>query len=126
MGAMLALVLGPFYVILGLSILLYAESWKKIMKKWEKDHLALFPLMTMIMVFGLIMVNMFNVWTADIWLIVTLIGWIWLIKGAAYFLLPGEFVKWKLEMGQNVTLLYLGGLVGLVLGGVLTYYAYFL
>lgn len=123
---MLALVLGPFYVILGLSILLYAESWKKIMKKWEKDHLALFPLMTMIMVFGLIMVNMFNVWTADIWLIVTLIGWIWLIKGAAYFLLPGEFVKWKLEMGQNVTLLYLGGLVGLVLGGVLTYYAYFL
>jgi hypothetical protein len=126
MGEMLALVLGPFYVILGLSILLYAESWKKIMKKWEKDHLALFPLMTMLMVFGLIMVNMFNVWTADIWLIVTLIGWIWLIKGAAYFLLPGEFVKWKLSMGQNVTFLYLGGLVGLVLGGVLTYYAYFL
>ena len=96
------------------------------MKKWKKDHLALFPLMTMMMIFGLIMVNMFNVWTADIWLIVTLLGWIWLIKGAAYFLLPGEFIKWKLEMGQNTTLLYLGGIAALVIGGVLTYYAYFL
>jgi hypothetical protein len=126
MGEMLATVLGPFYVVLGLSILLYAGSWQKIMKKWEKDHLALFPLMTMLLVFGLIMVNLYNVWVLEVWLLVTLIGWIWLIKGAAYFLLPGEFVKWKLSMGKNTSLLYVGGVAALVMGAVLTYYSYFI
>lgn len=126
MGEMLSTVLGPFYLVLGLSILLYVGSWKAIMKKWEKDHLVLLPLMTMLLIFGLIMVNLHNVWTCDVWVLVTAIGWVWTIKGAAYFLLPGSFIKWKLSLGQNTAIMYLGGLAALVLGAVLTYYTYFL
>ena len=122
---MLATVLGPVYLVLGLSILLYAKQWMKIMKKWEKDHFALFPMMFVTGLFGVLMINMHNVWEWNIWLLVTLVGWIWALKAAAYFLLPGSFITWKLKLAQNTGLLYFAGLVGLVLGGVLTYYAYF-
>ena len=121
---MFATVLGPLYLVLGLSILLYAKQWQKIMKEWQKNHLALFPLMLVIGIFGTIIINLHNLWEWNVWLLVTLIGWIWALKAVGYFLLPGSVIKWKLGMAQNTGLIYLCGLVGLVIGAALTYYSY--
>lgn len=118
-------VAAPLYLILGLSILLYAKPWQDLMKKWQKDHLLLFPLMFFYPILGVIVINMYNVWEWNQWLIVTLIGWILLIKGALYFLLPGSVLKSLMEMKNNIGLLYFGGVVALAIGGVLGYYAYY-
>lgn len=120
-----AKIAGPIYLLLGLSFLLYAPVYKKLMAKWQKDHLSLFPLMLLTPIFGLLIIGMHNVWVWNVGLLVTLIGWGLLLKGVVYFLLPGQFLKSSLKMAQNVGLLYLAGLGATVVGGVLGYFAYF-
>lgn len=120
----IAAIMGPAYLAIGLSVLLYAKQWQKLMGKWEKDHFTLFPLMFMMVILGLIVVNMHNVWEWDVSVLVTLVGWGMLLKGLFYMLLPGSVLQWSLRLGQTTGLLYVGGVVGVVVGGVLGYYAY--
>lgn len=121
----LAQIMGPAYLILGLSILLYVKPWHSLISKWQEDHLLLFPLKFVYIILGLILINVYNVWAWNVWVLVTLTGWALLVKGAFYFLLPGPVVKKCLEFKKNAQVLYVGGLVGIIVGAVLTYYSYF-
>lgn len=120
----LAAYAGPVYVLLGLSVLLYVPVWQKIMDKWEQDHYTLIPMMMMYFILGLLMVRMYNVWEWNVWLLVTLTGWILILKSVLYFLLPGSVLKAALKMKKGKGMLYVGGLVCLIVGLVLSYYAY--
>lgn len=126
MGAPLNLahVIGPMYLILGLSILLYVKPWQKLIEKFEDDHLSLFTLKLMYGVLGLIVVNMYNVWEWNVWLLVTLTGWGMVVKSIFYFLMPGSLIKKMLAMKKKQEMLYVGSLVLLVFGAALTYYSY--
>lgn len=121
----IATVLGPFYMILGLSILLYAKTWQVLLEKWEKDHLSLIGLMVFSVVGGLLIISLYNVWTWNVWIIVTIAGWSMLIKGAFYFLAPGAWIKSVIELKRSKALLYVGGVCAVLLGAVLIYYVYF-
>ena len=77
------------------------------------------------MILGLIIIRMYNVWEFNVWLLVTLIGWIAFIKGAFYMLMPEVVIKSSLAMKNNLALMYVGGVVALVMGAVLGYHAYF-
>ena len=59
------------------------------------------------------------------WLLVTLTGWCLFVKGAAYFLLPGEVLKKLMEHKKSDGWCYFGALVTLVVGVALSYYSYF-
>lgn len=120
----IAAVLGPLYLVCGLSLLFYPKAWHMLLDKYEKDHFLMFPLMVLYVVFGVIMVRMYNVWEWNVWLIVTIINWIILFKGVFYMLAPGSWITGVLKMKDNMSLLYLGGVVALVLGGVLSYFVY--
>jgi len=121
----IAEIAGPVYLLIGLSVLLYAKVWQKLMGKWQKDHLSLFPLMFLYPVLGLIVIRMYNVWEWNVWLLITLMGWILLVKGVAYFLLPGSVLKKMMELKNHLAFLYLGGLVAVAIGVALSYYTYF-
>ena len=121
----LAAVVGPVALILGLSLLLYADQWKKLMTQWKKGHFGLFGLMLMSLILGLIMINMYNVWEWNLWLIITIVGWAAFVKGVLYFLLPGDAIKAWMAIGENKGFLYVGALVWLVAGAALTYHVYF-
>ncbi|MDA1060863.1 MAG: hypothetical protein O3B47_03660 [bacterium] len=118
----IAAVLGPMTLIMGLSILIYAPQWRKLEERWEKDHFELFSMMLFSGAIGLIIINMYNVWEWNVWLIVTIAGWSALLKSVVYFLLPGS--TWKSLMKFSKSMIYFGGLVTAVLGAVLTYYVY--
>lgn len=115
-------VLGPLFLILGLSQLIYAGAWGRVIEKWEKDHYDLLPLMFMSAILGLLIINSYNVWEWNVWIIVTITGWLALIKSVVYFLLPGQTIKSILNLGKK--LIYLGGLIGTVVGAVLSYFVY--
>lgn len=121
----LAAVMGPVYVMVGLSVLLYAKSWQSLLDKWGKDHYSAFTLMLAYAVLGLIVVRMYNVWEGNVWVLVTLTGWAMLLKAVVYFLLPGSTIKSLMALGKNMGLMYLGGLVATVVGAVLSYQVYF-
>ena len=118
---MISTVLAPTLIVLGLSHILYAGVWTKLMKGWEKDHTTLLPVMMMLLVFGLIVVNIYNVWEWNVWLLVTLMGWGMLLKGTLYFLLPGSWLKGGIKTFNHEGWMYLCGVVTLIIGGVLCY-----
>lgn len=121
----LAAIMGPAYLVVGLSVLIYAGAWKTLISGWRKDHLSLYALMFVYLVLGLVVVRMYNVWEWNLWLLVTLTGWCMLVKSVIYFILPGSTTKGLLALGENTGLLYLGGLVATVIGAFLTYNIYF-
>lgn len=121
----IAAVAGPVYLLLGLSMLFYAKPWQKLMEQWEQNHLSLFTLMFVSFILGVFIVRSYNVWEWNLWLLVTLTGWCAVVKSVIYFLLPGSTVKALIKVGTNINLIYLGGLVGVVVGAALGYYVYF-
>jgi hypothetical protein len=120
----IAEVAGPVYIVIGLSLLIYTKSWQKIITGWLKNHYTLIPLAMIQMVLGIIVIRMYNVWTWDIWLLVTLLGWIMLAKSVVYFLAPGFIIKWSLSMKKSIPLLAIGAVIVTLWGLALTYYAY--
>ena len=123
---LVASVMGPIYVLVGLSVLLYAGQWQKVIESWKKDHLQMMTLKLLMGILGLIVIQIYNVWEWNVWVLVTLTGWCMLAKSVLYFLLPGWFITGALDLAKNSTLIYVGGLVSTVVGAVLSYYVYFL
>lgn len=48
-----------------------------------------------------------------------------LVKSVLYFLLPGSILKPIMGLGKNLALIYIGGAIATIVGGVLGYYTYF-
>ena len=121
----LAGIMGPVYILLGLSLLLHADAWQKLMESWKKDHFGLFAMMFMYAILGMICVRMYNVWEWNVWLLVTITGWGMLLKSVFYLLMPGSVTKSVLGMKKSVGMLYFSGLIVLAMGAALTYYTYY-
>lgn len=121
----LAAILGPAYAVLGLSVLLYAKSWQTLIHQWIENHFLLFPIALFELVVGLFIVRQYNVWEGNVWVLVTLTGWCMLVEGLFYMLAPGAGIKGILRLASNVGLVYLGGLVSLAIGAVLSWQVYF-
>ena len=122
----LAAIIGPLYLVLGLSILLYAKQWKKIVSEFSKNHFVMMANMFMALIFGLIIVNMHNVWEWNLFIVITLTGWGALLKSVFYFLAPSAWIKGilKSKMCQSDAFLYFWGAVLAVFGVLLSYNVY--
>ncbi|MBI4994684.1 hypothetical protein HZC21_03505 [Candidatus Peregrinibacteria bacterium] len=120
----LALYMGPVYLMLGLSILLYAKAWSHLFGKWAEDHFGLFTLMLLEGILGVYLINAYNVWEWNVWLLVTLTGWWLAVESVFYFIIPGNPIKVVLGWAKQMWVVYLMGVVSVVVGAVLTYYSY--
>jgi hypothetical protein len=76
------------------------------------------------MVFGLVIINLYNVWEWNVWLIITLMGWGMFLKGVFYFLVPGKTFTRILDWKAKHMCMYTSGVVALVIGAVLSYFSY--
>jgi len=123
----LASIIGPIYLVYGLSVFLYAKQWKKIAAWLERDHFAFLPMAMMSLIFGLILVNAYNIWDWNAYVIITLTGWSLILKSVFYFLAPGSWIKavlrWKLL--AHTGYYYFAGAVIAILGGSLVYCGFF-
>lgn len=116
--------LGPIFLVMGLSFLMYPKVWKKVVSHFADDHLRMLPLMCTHMVFGLVIVSLHNVWEWNVWLLVTLVGWGMFLKSALYFLLPSKTITNVLEWKAKHMCMYTAGTVVLVMGAALSYFSY--
>lgn len=117
-------IVGPYLLIMGLSLLLYAKVWIKIIKDMEKNHTVIFVGMALALLVGLAFIQMHNIWEWSIWVVITLFGWIAFLKGLFYFLAPGDWIKKMVKICANTNFLYAGGLIIAILGGWMSYLIY--
>ncbi|QQR84048.1 hypothetical protein IPJ72_02535 [Candidatus Peregrinibacteria bacterium] len=122
----LASIMGPAYLVFGLSFLLYTNQWSKVVKDFEKNHFGMLSLAIMALIMGLIIIRIHNVWTWGLEVAITLTGWAMFVKGVYYLLAPETWIKatfkWKAASSENWLSVW-AILMGL-LGVVLTYNAY--
>ena len=117
-------IIGIYFLIVGVSALIKAKEWQHVVKHlMEHEHIALAyvaGIFTFIM--GLIIVLNHNVWTGDIPVIIaTIVGWLILIKGATYFLLPQKvWTSWVRKMNK-MKLYKTFGFIYIVIGAYMVY-----
>ena len=119
----LSRLLGLFFLICGLAMLLHEQVYTAALATVAYNPLAMRWIAMMITLAGLAMVLAHNVWSKPpVAVIVTLLGWLTLIKGIAYLFLPA---RWLEEFFQAVlncgACLYSVPAFLLVLGAYLTY-----
>jgi len=123
---LLSAIIGPVFLVYGLSMLLYVKQWQKIMQEWQKNHFLWLPFGVMSLILGLIVVNMYNVWEWSFNVVITITGWYMLIKSIFYFLAPEKWIKKIMgcKCCTSFFCLYLCGIVMTILGILLSYDIY--
>ncbi len=121
---LLASIIGPTLLVLGLSFLLYPKVWEKLAGEWEKNHFPIMGMMIFNLIFGLTIINLHPVWEWSPYVVITLAGWGAFLKGAIYFLLPGDHFKAMVKAVNCKCYYQTTGVIVGALGAWLSYLVY--
>ena len=119
----LSRLLGLFFLICGLAMLLHKQVYTAAVATVAYDPLAMRWIGIIIALAGLAMVLAHNVWSKPpVAIVVTLLGWLTLIKGITYVFLPTRWLEGFFQSVLNCgACVYLVTAFLLVLGAYLTY-----
>jgi uncharacterized membrane protein HdeD (DUF308 family) len=120
----LARLIGPALLIVGVGILLNQNYYRGMTKEFVAGR-PLFYLAAVIgVVAGLAIVLVHNVWELSWRVLITLFGWINLLRGALSILLPEQSfaLGGRMMAGRNMPMI--AGIVALILGLVFCYFGY--
>jgi len=118
----LARLIGPFAILLSLSELVHKQQTVETAAALVRDRPLVLMIAMMGLLAGLAMVLAHNVWSGGaLPVVITLFGWILLIRGAVMLFLSPEAVAGMLEFFRFEQLLYFYAGVTLLLGLYLAY-----
>jgi hypothetical protein len=122
----LSQLMGPAFLLLGLSLGMNQGFYKSLLVKMEKDEAFLFLASIIELVTGMAVVLSHSLWTTPAEVIVTLIGWAMIVEGAAVLLLTKKYPHGIMaHFSRNIPALFnLGTVLLIVLGGYLSYLGY--
>jgi hypothetical protein len=89
----LAKVLGVFMIIVGLAMALRPKAMVEVAVKYARDRALRTLFAAAELVAGLLLVALHSVWSPLPAAIVTLIGWLAVLEGTAYLVLPDRVVE---------------------------------
>jgi len=113
---LLARFIGPFIVVVGAAILLNAQMFRKIGTDFFKNSALVYLGGIMTFFMGLAVVLFHNLWTADWRVIITVFGWLTLVKGAVLIICPDELAKSTKAWLKNTNVLIIPWSIMLALG----------
>ncbi len=113
-------VLGIVIAVMGISVVFDRRNVAAALEKVTQDRGFLWLWGFLILTMGAVLIVMNNVWTSGLPLLVTILGWLTLIKGAYLLLLPGPAISLYRKCNTDVVLVF-GGIVAFILGLVLLY-----
>lgn len=109
-------------LLLGLSYMVQASQWAELARDALRYPHQYFPMVMMILVIGLTVVALHNVWVADWPVVITLLGWIMVLKSMLFLLAPQlmtVFVAWA--KASLALWIRVAGLLLATLGAILVY-----
>jgi hypothetical protein len=119
-SVLLAKVLGIIYIVLGVGILVNLKALPKMVDDFFNNTGLTFLGGITTLIFGLVIVAFHNVWLGHWGLIITVIGWLAVIKGAILIIRPQILAAVSRPFQTNAVLLGLDGGFILALGVFLT------
>jgi uncharacterized membrane protein len=121
---LLARLIGPYIIVIGASIIFNQKIFRKIMEDFPKDPSLIFVTGLLTFITGLATVLFHNIWVADWRLIVTIFGWLVLIKGVFLVVLPGILIKTTKIYSDNFKLVLIPWGIMILIGIFLTIKGY--
>lgn len=120
----LAWLIGPVWLLVGLSVLLNPGFYKDMISEFFEDRLMYLFSGIMSLVAGIAIVLVHNIWATDWRVVITIVGWAGVIKGAVRILLPMGANKSLVSVFDNPVVLRVSGLVIAAIGAWLTWNAW--
>jgi len=118
---LLVQVIGIYLLVTGLSLLLYPKRTARAIHEVANDYLVPYLGGAVALILGLLIVLTHNVWTNLMTSIVSLVGWIAVVKGALMFLLPHDSMKGIAEKFSTGRAPMIWGVVAVAIGLYLSY-----
>ncbi|MBS0615176.1 MAG: hypothetical protein JSR58_01320 [Verrucomicrobia bacterium] len=119
----LASIFGPFLTIMGLWMLLYSENMTKVWNALKNAPASFYFGAVANLLIGLTILSQYDLWTSDVYVLVTLLGWVFLIRGIMGLFVPQMLVE--LTMGHKGFFKGMG-IIPLVWGLALCWVAFFM
>ncbi len=119
----LASIFGPFMTIIGLWMLLYVENLTKVWSAIKNNPAAFYYGSVVNFLIGLTILTQYDMWSWDAFVLVTLLGWVMVIRGIMGLFLPQLLLK---MMMSNPSFVKVMGVIPLVWGLALCWLAYFM
>lgn len=116
----IAEVMGIMMVGLGLSILFNKKTVMSVLEEATRSLGQLWTWGLVTLVMGAVVVTLNNVWSSGLQLLVTILGWLMLIKGLYIVILPNLAASMYKKANKGAVMI-IAGLILLVLGLVLLY-----
>ena len=88
-------------ILLSLGILLNLERYLHMIRQVEGDDLMILLAGSFALILGVVQVAGYNVWTLDYRGLITLLGWITLVKGVAIIFIPGYMARFATIIAQQ-------------------------
>jgi uncharacterized protein YjeT (DUF2065 family) len=123
-AAFTARLIGPLFVAIGLGILINAPFYVGAVVEAVHSPTLVYLSGVATLLAGLAVVNTHRAWTADWRVIVTILGWIFVIAGILRIVLPELVTKLATTVFSGTTALSIAGAIVLVIGGFLSFKGY--
>lgn len=120
----LAKVIGIYMLIVGIAMLKDMPLFMTHLSSLIHDSPLMFVLGFIVLILGLLMVLSHNRWKKKWPVIVTIISWIVLIKGAAILLFPQWIALLSVQFMENPQAAYLSAAITVIVGAVLCYFGF--
>ncbi len=120
----LAQIFGPLFVILSLSILTNREHYKKMIAEFSEFRALTYMGALMSFIIGILMVQYHNYWNGNWSVILTVFGWLALVKSFLLFMAPIFTKKMSMKVVEIPGIFTVLGILYLCLGIYLTLMGY--
>lgn len=122
--AALAQIIGPVVIAAAIGFIAHPKFYKKIMKDFEANQGLIYFTGILVMVIGLLIVNNHNIWSSPGAIIVSIMGWGALVKGAIFLIVPNLLFEISRKVMKCETTMKVAMVVMLIAGGYLSYVGY--
>ncbi len=113
-----------FLLVLGFSYLLQAPRWIRISRKMMQEPEQAFPTMIILLLVGFFLVQIHNIWVMDWPVVVTVLGWLLVLKASWLLLFPQTLQKFSSWSDATmISMTRISGVVIVVLATLLIYYS---
>jgi hypothetical protein len=123
-ATLIARLIGPLFAALGLGMLLNGTFYAAAVGEGAHSPVLIAISGMATLVAGLAILNAFHAWTADWRVLVTLIGWLFIIAGLIRLILPTLAETLAPAVYSGPAALMVAGVVVLVVGGILSFEGY--
>lgn len=121
----IAKILGPYCLIVALGGLFNLKAYQRVIDEFTANTAMIYLSGIMALLFGLLILQYHHMWVFNWRVIITILGWVGIIKGVYLIFFPGSlppvakfYQKYPLFLASHLIL-------ALVLGVVLTAFGYF-